>query len=187
MDEQFRRMVSQRRPRTFLVGLADQRLLPAAFGPLLYALPRHGVPTDRSRWKGRIAVSGPVDVIPSRLQPERLAFLDNVIELLAATDPESWWPGPTYRSPDGTRHCCLSHIFEAFGSDGMDRFESQWSTVHVIGRVNDGKHDDYPQHHPKDRVLAFLANLRSGVEEDTEWGMEMEARFHDAQRAATDA
>lgn len=104
---------------------------------------------------------------------QALALLDRVEAMLRETDRDSWWEGPTFRSPCGTKHCVLSHIAEQFGMDVMDEFESTWSTSYVIGAaVNDRPSDRYPQKHPKDRVLAFLANLRSGVEVDTQSSMD---------------
>ncbi len=100
--------------------------------------------------------------------PAALALLDRVETLLTATDPDSWWEGPTFRSPCGTKHCVLSHIAEHLGMDAMEQFENYWSTSYVIGgAVNDHPSERYPQAHPKDRVLAFIANLRTGVELDT--------------------
>lgn len=117
--------------------------------------------------------------------PDRLALqlLDKVEAMIAATDPDSWWEGPTFRSPCGTKHCVLSHIADQLGMEAMEAFEDLWSTSYVIGAaVNDKPSDRYPQSHPKDRVLSFLANLRSGVELRTWEGME-----RDAQAAVRDA
>jgi|GEM_PF-2940670 hypothetical protein len=105
--------------------------------------------------------------------PAALALLDRVETLLTATDPDSWWEGPTFRSPCGTKHCVLSHIAEHLGMDAMEQFENYWSTSYVIGAaVNDKPSEKYPQPHPKDRVLAYIANLRSGVELDTWSGID---------------
>lgn len=98
---------------------------------------------------------------------EALRLLDQVETVIANTSPDSWWEGPTFRSPCGTKHCVLSHVAEQLGMDAMEEFEGLWSTSYVIGaEVNDKPSDRYPQAHPKDRVLAYLSNLRSGVEED---------------------
>ena len=49
----------------------------------------------------------------------------------------------------------------------MEQFEALWSSSYVIGaEVNDAPSKRYPHAHPKDRVLAYLENLRTGVEED---------------------
>lgn len=105
--------------------------------------------------------------------PQAMDLLDRVEAMLRETSPESWWEGPTFRSPCGTKHCVLSHIAEQFGMEVMEEFENAWSTSYVIGAaVNDKPSEKYPQSHPKDRVLAYIANLRSGVELDTWSGID---------------
>jgi hypothetical protein len=100
--------------------------------------------------------------------------LAEVIAHLETTDPDTWWPGPTYRSPDGTQHCALSHIETRWGMDVMDWFEDRWSTSYVIGAVNDGTHPGYPQAHPKDRCLAYVRALADGSELSTPDSMELQ-------------
>lgn len=114
-----------------------------------------------------------LDFIPSYKDPDALQLLDQVETVVRATSPESWWEGPTFRSPCGTKHCVLSHVADQLGTDAMERFEMLWSTSYIIGaEVNDKPSDRYPQEHPKDRVLAYLANLRTGAEEDVVTYME---------------
>lgn len=114
--------------------------------------------------------------VPAYRNPESLRLLDQVEAVLVATDRDSWWEGPTFRSPCQTKHCALSHVADQLGMEVMEMFESAWSTSYVIGAmVNDKPSSRYPQQHPKDRVLAFLVNLRSGVELDTQTSMEIEA------------
>lgn len=108
-------------------------------------------------------------VMTSTLPP-----LAEVIAFLAGTDPDSWWAGPTYRSPDGTQHCVISHVFEQWGAPAAEEFESRYSTSYAIGSANDGTNPRYPQHHAKDRVLAFLANLAAGFELTTHESMNLE-------------
>lgn len=111
--------------------------------------------------------------------PQALQLLDRVESVVRETSRDAWWEGPTFRSPCGTKHCVLSHVADRLGMDVMEEFESVWSTSYVIGgKVNDRPSDLYPQDHPKDRVLAFLANLRSGVELDTQTSMDWEAAMH---------
>lgn len=95
---------------------------------------------------------------------ESIDRLHRAIALLEATDPESWWPGPTYRSPCGQYHCALAHIEAAWGMDEMERFEGEWANSYMIGGVNDGKNPDYPHPTPKERVLAYLNALADGDE-----------------------
>lgn len=107
--------------------------------------------------------------IASRDIPDSLAFLDTVIALIDATDRDAWWEGPTFRSPCQTKHCVLSHVAEQLGMAAMDRFQNEWSTSYVIGaQINDKPSEQYPQAHPKDRVAAYLQNLRNGTEKDVQ-------------------
>lgn len=106
--------------------------------------------------------------------PSKHPGLSDVIAYLDSTDPESWWPGPTYRSPDGTRHCALSHIEVQYGMPVMEWFESRWSTSYMIGSVNDGNDKGYQQESPKERCMAYLRALADGSELSTEEVMEQE-------------
>lgn len=117
------------------------------------------------------ASTDPVLVEDSSVLPP----LAQIVEHLAATDPESWWTGPTFRSPCGTRHCVLAHIEAEWGTAGFDEFESRYATSYVIGAtVNDAPSDRYPQAHPKDRVIAFLHAMGRGEEPTTPESMEAE-------------
>ncbi|ADK69031.2 MULTISPECIES: hypothetical protein [Mycobacteriales] len=107
------------------------------------------------------------EFVPAFKDPVALRLLDRVETVVRATSPDSWWEGPTFRSPCGTKHCVLSHVAEQLGIETMEQFEAHWSTSYVIGaEVNDTPSKRYPHGHPKDRVLAYLENLRTGVEED---------------------
>lgn len=101
--------------------------------------------------------------------------LVEVIAYLDGTDPNTWWAGPTFRSPCGTRHCVLSHVEARWGMTAFDEFESTYATSYRIGSfVNDKPTDAYPQTHPKDRVLAFLRAMLVGDEMTTMESMEAE-------------
>ena len=107
------------------------------------------------------------EFVPAFKDPVALRLLDRVETVVRATSLDSWWEGPTFRSPCGTKHCVLSHVADQLGFEVMEQFEAQWSTSYVIGAgVNDAPSKAYPQAHPKDRVLSYLRNLRTGVEED---------------------
>jgi hypothetical protein len=125
-----------------------------------------------------------------RDNPEALELLDEVIEMIRGTYDDTWWEGPTFRSPCGTKHCVLSHIAEHMGMDAMERFEDTWSTSYRIGAdVNDQQSERYPQLHPKERVLAFLDNLRTGVEDDVQtsmWKSYMQSGFRAELMAAAE-
>jgi len=100
-----------------------------------------------------------------------LPELPVIIDYLRQTHPDTWWAGPTYRSPDGTQHCALSHIADRWGMDAMGMFEETWSTSYVIGAINDRPTPGYEQDHPKDRVLAYIEALRDGREDDVQTSM----------------
>jgi len=108
---------------------------------------------------------------------ERDTFsLDDVISYMEATPDESW-NVDTVRSSDGARNCFFGHLFnmgkdEDESNDIWRWFESYWSTTYVIYRINDGSHERYPEETAKQRVIAYLKNLRSGVELDTMASME---------------
>lgn len=106
-----------------------------------------------------------------------LPSLDDLIAVLEPTDPDTWWAGPTFRSPDQTQHCVLSHIFEMYGPDAMQLFEEGWSTQFCIGGVNDGTDPRYTQPTAKERSLAYLRALRDGHEMTTAESMEAHVRL----------
>lgn len=106
-----------------------------------------------------------------------LLLLAHVIGLLERTNPDTWWAGPTYRSPDGTRHCALAHVETAWGIATMERFEDRWATSNVLGAVNDGNDDGYPQDTAKERCLAYLSDLWIGEKPSTQESMEMQYRW----------
>lgn len=113
----------------------------------------------------------------SHVDDRAIGMLSEVIDHLQDTDENSWWAGPTYRSPCGDRHCALSHIEARWGVEAMELFECVWSTSYVIGSVNDGGNPDYPQPTAKARSLAYLDALRRGDELDNGTSMERDSRY----------
>lgn len=116
-----------------------------------------------------------------------LENLDGVIAYMEATAEEAWRVD-TVRSKDGSTNCFFGHLFNMGGSDELGSalwhaFEERWATTYVIYGINDGTHPDYPQPTPKQRVLAYLRNLRDGKELDTIASMEEEFRYWEAIRA----
>lgn len=103
-----------------------------------------------------------------------LPGLADIITELDQTELSSWWPGPTYRSPDGQQHCVLAHVESVWGPAAMDEFEEHYSTIFRIGQINDGPTAEYPQDHPKDRVLAFLHAMDQGAEMTTTESMDQQ-------------
>lgn len=109
--------------------------------------------------------------------------LDRAIALLEGTDPDTWWAGPTYRSPCGRYHCALAHLEVAWGMSEMEAFESEWSNSYVLGLINDGRNPKYPQPTPKERSLAYLYALRRGEEDSILEGMDRDFRAFKAETA----
>lgn len=104
--------------------------------------------------------------------------IESLISYLEKTTDDQWLKD-IVRSKDGTRNCVMGHIFNwgggddknetghSKGSDAWDWFEQMWASTYMIYPVNDGSHPNYPQETPKLRVLAYLANLKSGKEKTT--------------------
>jgi hypothetical protein len=104
--------------------------------------------------------------------------LADIIDYLAATDPDTWWEGPTFRSPCGTRHCVLSHVAEKWGPSAWSEFEALYSTSYAIGAtVNDRPTEAYPQPHPRERVVAYLQAMLAGHEQTTSESMEADYQY----------
>lgn len=97
---------------------------------------------------------------------EPLSFIDAVIDYMEATAEDSWQT-EVVRSKDGTRNCFFGHLFnmggdDATGSRYWNYFEDVWATTYMVYPVNDGTDERYPQPTPRQRVLAYLRDLRDG-------------------------
>lgn len=101
--------------------------------------------------------------------------LQDLIDFLEKTSEDSWLMDKV-RSKDGKKNCIMGHIY-AFGAGGynkdggtstQDYFEEVWATTYMIYPVNDGKNPKYQQATPKQRVLAYLKDLRDGKEKTTQ-------------------
>jgi hypothetical protein len=95
-----------------------------------------------------------------------LRTLDPIIAHMEAT-PEGSWQTDTVRSKDGSTNCFFGHLF-AMGSDDehgsalWNGFENLWASTYLIYPINDGENSRYPQATPKQRILAYLRDLRDG-------------------------
>jgi hypothetical protein len=127
--------------------------------------------------------------------------LDDIITMVEETSEESWQT-EVVRSADGTRNCFFGHLHalgvtlaadvsaealprstrpditpgDYIGSRLWDWFESAWATTYAIYPVNDGTNPAYPQQTPRQRVLAYLRALHSGMELTTEESLD--DQFH---------
>jgi hypothetical protein len=118
----------------------------------------------------------------------QLSSLDGVISYMETTTEEAWRV-KTVRSKDGTTNCFFGHLFnmganDAEGSALWHTFEDRWSTTYMVYPINDGENRNYPQATPKQRVLAYLRDLRDGKAMTTEESMEACYQLHLAEEAA---
>lgn len=112
----------------------------------------------------------------------KLKDLDSVIAYMDATE-EDTWRVDTVRSADGTTNCFFGHLFNMGGNDARgsalwDGFENLWSTTYTVYPINDGTHQGYQQTTPKQRVLAYLHDLNTGLAKTTQQRMEEEYAYH---------
>lgn len=128
----------------------------------------------------RFEVSPPASKMPKsspfsqwckKFGPKKLS-LDSIIEYLEKTKEEYWYTDYC-RSQCGTKNCLLGHLFEygggerGQGSNFVDFFEEQYATSYMFFPVNDGKNPLYQQKTPKQRILAYLRDLRDGKQKKT--------------------
>lgn len=98
--------------------------------------------------------------------------LDGIIAYLEMTRDDEW--NMQYcRSKCGTKNCLMGHLFNLGGGDNGDGsalcsfFEEQYATSFMFYPINDGEDPRYPQTTPKQRILAYLCDLRDGKEKTT--------------------
>lgn len=98
--------------------------------------------------------------------------LDNIIAYLENTTEESWCTD-VVKTNDG-KNCLLGHLFDFGGNRVMDIFEECVATTYMFYSVNDGTHPKYKQESPKQRILAYIKDIKSGVQPSTQKLMEEE-------------
>lgn len=117
----------------------------------------------------------------------KLGDLNAFIQYLIDTD-ESEWQVDVVRNVGNTKNCLFGHLvnfvygrdYDGSISNAWDYFEEVWSTDFFIYQINDGTNPDYQQTTPKQRCIAYLANLWLGMEIPT-W-CAMEAHFESQPR-----
>ncbi len=93
----------------------------------------------------------------------------NVILAYLKGTPEESWCTEVVRTKEGQQNCLLGHLFE-MGKDKkesnqiIDYFEAAWANTFMFYPVNDGKHPNYQQETPKQRIIAYIQDLVSGKE-----------------------
>ena len=114
--------------------------------------------------------------------------LDQIIAYMEGTSEESWCTD-VVKTKDGS-NCFYGHLFDfGEGDEGgsrlMDLFEETYATVFMLYPVNDGQDPKYPQATAKQRVLAYLCDLRDGKSKTTQELMAEEAASYEARRMAS--
>lgn len=106
--------------------------------------------------------------------------IDQIISYMEGTTEESWCMD-VVKTKDG-RNCFYVHLFDLGGGDNggsglMNLFEKVFATTYMLYPVNDGEDPNYPQSTPKQRVLAYLRDLRDGKAKTTQdlWAEEAAA------------
>jgi hypothetical protein len=111
----------------------------------------------------------------------RLENLDAIIAHMEATTEDSWQVD-TVRSKDGSTNCFFGHLFamapdDEHGSELWHGFENLWGSTYVVYPINDGTNPRYPQTTPKQRILAYLRDLRDGKAKTVPQMMEEDYQF----------
>ena len=98
------------------------------------------------------------------MSPSDLKTIDDFIAFYEAI-PEEDWCCKYYHRTDG-RHCAIGHLYAAVrdNADGVVRHLQLMSAGHVITAVNDGRVGAYQQSSPKARILAYLKDVKKGVQ-----------------------
>ena len=100
---------------------------------------------------------------------------------------ENEWCVDVVRTRDG-KNCLFGHLFAFAGNDYLgcqfwDMFEECWATTYMVYPVNDGENERYQQKTPKQRCVAYLKNLRDGLEKTTHQIMEEDYKLYLASTA----
>ena len=104
--------------------------------------------------------------------------IQDIIDYMEATDEKSWAVGVVRREwPGAQTNCFFGHLFnmesdEHAANELWGIFEEGYATTFMIYPVNDGEHPKYQQSTPKQRVIAYLKDLRDGKEMTTHEHME---------------
>jgi hypothetical protein len=95
--------------------------------------------------------------------------IQEIIDYMEATTESSWCMD---KVRVGNTNCFFGHLVN-MGKNETERcklweiFEECWATTYMIYPVNDGEHPKYQQPTPKQRVIAYLKDLRDKKEMNT--------------------
>lgn len=91
--------------------------------------------------------------------------IDNIIAYMEGTKPEDW---ATDVVRTGDKNCFFGHLFNFAGGLLWEMFEESWATTYMVYPVNDGQVTTYQQATAKERVVAYLKDLRDGKAKTTQ-------------------
>ncbi len=118
--------------------------------------------------------------------------IDQIIAYMEKTEENSW-NLDTVRSKDG-KNCFFGHLFDMGGGDLdhggshlWDIFEECWATTYMIYPVNDGENPKYQQPTAKQRIIAYLKDLRDGKEMTTHQLMDRDYKDWKANKLLEDS
>lgn len=91
--------------------------------------------------------------------------IQEIIDYMEATPEDSWLTG--YVRATDQRNCFFGHLFnmeqdQKEANHLWNWFEEMYATTYMIYPVNDGEAPEYQQPTPRQRVIAYLKDLRDG-------------------------
>ena len=103
---------------------------------------------------------------------QKLTDMEPFIEYLKNTKDEDW---QTDKVRSGNKNCVMGHLVDWYYGKGFqgvispvwDIFEEMWATTYMVYPVNDGQNPKYKQETPKERIVAYLEDLKNGKEKRT--------------------
>lgn len=121
------------------------------------------------------------ETTPSDSQKGVDKTIQEIIDYMESTPEESWCTDVVRKE---NTNCFFGHLF-SMGKDDREGnilwggFEESWATTYMIYPVNDGQNPKYQQPTPKQRVIAYLKDLRDGKEMTTYQSMDYEAKLYE--------
>ena len=105
----------------------------------------------------------------SKLELYKLFWIDEIIQYMEDTDEKEWCTWVVRRWDS---NCFFWHLHKMCKNDdeasfNWDMFEEQWATTYMVYPVNDWENPKYQQATPKQRVIAYLKNLKEWKEDTT--------------------
>lgn len=98
------------------------------------------------------------------MKEQKLYSIDEIIDYISKTNETEWCVD---KVRTGNKNCFFWHLHKMCKDDkeatfNWDMFEEIWATTYMIYPVNDGENQKYQQSTPKQRILAYLKDLKNG-------------------------